>query len=38
LDAVLLPGVVFAPLRYAGVTTTVVDNLALAAFQVMKGE
>ena len=36
-DAVLLPGVVFAPLRYAGVTPTVVYNLALAAGFVTSG-
>ena len=36
-DAVLLPGVVFAPLRYAGMTPTVVYNLALTAGFVTSG-
>ena len=36
-DAVLLPGLVFAPLRYLGVTPTVVYNLALLAGFVTSG-
>lgn len=36
-DAVLLPGLIFAPLRYLGVTPTVVYNVALLAGFVSSG-